>query len=192
MFSLYLGEIISIIFAAPFIAFYVLLILGLQTIIDGKDLITGTIFLVIIPLMISISFSKHYAVEWDYRQREKRIIPLTLINFSYIILCILWMNKGFLELFLSLSYLVNGIVSLVITRWYKISLHVIGIAGPSTYLLLISQYQYAILFYVISIIVASSRIKLKRHSIDQIVTGYAVSITVTVISYVILFEIYSA
>lgn len=124
--------------------------------------------------------------------REERIIPLTLINFSYIILCILWMNKGFLELFLSLSYLVNGIVSLVITKWYKISLHVVGIAGPSTYLLLISQYQYAILFYVISIIVASSRIKLKRHRIDQVVTGYIVSITVTVISYVILSEIYSA
>ena len=189
--TFYLKEIISIVFAAPFIALYILLILSFQTIIDKEDLLIGSVFLTVIPLIISVGFSIYYGVEWDYRQREKRIIPLALINLSYMVLCILWMNRGFPEIFLSFSYLMNGLVSLIITGWYKISIHIIGIAGPSTYLLLINQYEYAILFYMISIIVAFSRIKLKRHSIDQVISGYLVSITTTVIGYVILLAIYN-
>lgn len=189
--SFYLKEIVSIVFAAPFIALYILFILNFQAMIDKEDLLVGSIFLTIIPLIISVGFSTYYRVEWDYRQREKRIIPLVLINPSYIVLCILWMDRGFPEIFLSFSYLVNGLVSLIITRWYKISIHIIGIAGPSTYLLLINQYGYAILFYMISVIVAFSRIKLKRHSIDQVISGYIVSITTTVVGYVILLAIYN-
>ncbi|RLG84412.1 MAG: hypothetical protein DRO40_01315 [Thermoprotei archaeon] len=189
--SFYLKEIISIVFAAPFIALYILLILSFQTIIEKEDLLIGSVFLTIIPLITSVGFSIYYGVEWDYRQREKRMIPLALINLPYIVLCILWMNRGFPEIFLSFSYLMNGLVSLIITRWYKISIHIIGIAGPSTYLLLINQYGYAILFYMISIIVAFSRIKLKRHSMDQVISGYLVSITTTVIGYVILLAIYN-
>jgi len=189
--TFYLKEIISIVFAAPFIALYILLILSFQTIIDKEDLLIGSVFLTVIPLIISVGFSIYYGVEWDYRQREKRMIPLALINLSYMVLCILWMNRGFPEIFLSFSYLMNGLVSLIITGWYKISIHIIGIAGPSTYLLLINQYGYAIFFYMISIIVAFSRIKLKRHSIDQVISGYLVSITTTVIGYVILLAIYN-
>ncbi|RLG84252.1 MAG: hypothetical protein DRO40_01980 [Thermoprotei archaeon] len=187
----YLHEIISIVFAAPFIALYVLFILNFQTIIDKKDLVIGSIFLTIIPLTISMAFSMYYGIEWDYRQREKRIIPLALINISYIVLCVLWTDRGFLEIFLSFSYLMNGLVSLIITMRYKISIHIIGISGPATYFLLINRYRYAILFYAIGIIVAISRIKLKRHSIDQVINGYITSIITTVMSYVILSAIYN-
>lgn len=64
--SFYLKEIISIVFAAPYIALYILLILNFQAMIGKEVLLIGSIFPTIVPLIISIVFSTYYGVEWNY------------------------------------------------------------------------------------------------------------------------------
>ncbi len=84
----YIGELLSIVFVAPFISLYILLVLYMNSLVELNDLLISCIFLTVIPLIISIGFSIYYGIEWNYRDREKRLVPLALINISYLILLI--------------------------------------------------------------------------------------------------------
>ena len=86
---------------------------------------------------------------------------------------------------LSLAYAVNTTAYLIISlTGFKASVHVGGVIGPITYLILTLNPLYSIL-YVLTPIVAWARLKLKAHTPSQLLIGAIVSVFTAVISAII-------
>ena len=71
---------------------------------------------------------------------------------------------------LMFCYAINTVITWLITRYWKISIHMIGLGGPFVALLL-SGYNNLFLMALIIILVYLSRIKLKAHSHAQLIAG---------------------
>ena len=67
-------------------------------------------------------------------------------------------------------YAINTGITWLITRYWKISIHMIGLGGPFVALLL-SGYNNLFLMAIIITLVYLSRIKLKAHSHAQLIAG---------------------
>jgi membrane-associated phospholipid phosphatase len=182
-------ELLSIIFSAPFIALYIILRLLSSNELSFLDLFVLITSLTIIPLVIPLYTAYRKGYEWDYPARETRIKPFSLVvlNYSIALIILYFTGSDNTVLFLITSYFLNGLISLIISLRHKISLHVIGIIGPATYLLLIGFLIDSIILYILSVIVAYSRYILKRHSIEQIITGVISGFILTIIAYMIIY-----
>jgi membrane-associated phospholipid phosphatase len=112
--------------------------------------------------------------------REQRILPLLFAQISAIIgvfiLSLLGAPKGLIHL--GICYIVNGIVFIIITQWWKISLHSAVVAGCVTALAYIVTPKMAFLFFLIPI-VAWARIQKKRHTLIQTLAGAIIAIILT-------------
>ena len=182
-----LYNIVSAMFSAPFIAALVTTLLYIYAVITIIELLILFLSTVIIPLVVSILWAWSKGIQWDYPERRHRITPFSLIVFGYFLgFSFLYiMPSTMYSKILVFSYLLNGFISLVITLWYKISIHVVGIAGPATFLYLINYIGSSIMFYILSVIVSYSRYRLKRHTLPQIILGYTVAISTTYIAYIV-------
>ena len=182
-------EFISIIFSAPFIALYVILRIFFLCPFSIRQLILLIIGYVLLPLFIPLLYSYKKNIEWDYPSREERIIPFSLVFVGYVLALIALYSLDTCRegIFLAMSYTLNGLVSLIISFKYKISIHVIGIMGPATYLLLIGLVQDFLALFISSLLVSYSRYVLKRHTPMQLFLGYIESIVITILAYYIIY-----
>ncbi len=184
-----LNELVSMAFSAPFIALYLLIRLVVDDSIGIMGLILGLLWLVAIPLTVPLYYAWAYGIEWDYPDRRHRIIPFLLIVIGYLFLValsILLLRRTMQ--FISLSYLINGLFAWATSLRYKISIHMIGISGPATAILLLGYDVDAAILYTAGIITAYSRMTLKRHTPGQIITGFLSGIILTVLAYVLVYE----
>lgn len=113
-------------------------------------------------------------------ERKERIIPLIItvvaFYFTYFVIKQLPVPLYLTKFFFASTILV--ILSLVITFWWKISNHMIGIGGLTGFIL-ITGFSYTLdthLFFSIAIIisglVAFARLQLKAHNNLQLYSGY--------------------
>ncbi|MCD6301138.1 MAG: hypothetical protein J7L82_03605 [Staphylothermus sp.] len=182
-------EVISIVFSAPFIALYVVLRVFFLYEFSIEQLIALVVGYILIPLLVPLIYSYKKNIEWDYPVREERIIPFTFVLLGYFFaLMVLYMLNTYNEgIFLAMAYTLNGFVSFMISLKYKISIHVIGVMGPATYLLLIGLVYDFIALFILSILVSYSRYALNRHTPVQLLLGYVESIVITVLAYNIVY-----
>jgi membrane-associated phospholipid phosphatase len=76
--------------------------------------------------------------------------------------------------------IVIGIIMLLITLWWKISIHASSLAGAVT--LLTAMYGLMMLpLFVLLVLVSWSRVVLRRHTVAQVTMGAALSILLTVL-----------
>ena len=87
---------------------------------------------------------------------------------------------------LMFCYAINTAITWLITRYWKISIHMIGLGGPFVALLL-SGYNNLFLMTVIIILVYFSRIKLKAHNHAQLIAGTFLAIVLAYIELRYLF-----
>ena len=116
----------------------------------------------------------------DASQKEQRIYPLML--------GILYSGLGFLVLTLlqadalvrglMFCYMTNTIITIIITRYWKISIHAMGIGGPIA-VLWIAGFQYPIIRFIILLSVSYARVILKAHSINQVTAGSIAGLILT-------------
>ncbi len=176
---------LSIIFAAPFVALYVVLSLLVGGEIGAWAAALSIAAYTVIPVAVTGLIALKKGVEWDYPERGSRVLPLALIELCYAAAfaaaCLA--GLGFHAVFLAASYMINGAAAWIITLRYKISLHVVGIAGPATYMLLIGHVHEALALYVFSALVAAARHHLGKHDAYQLILGYVLSVTLTYIAY---------
>ena len=145
-------------------------------------IIIGTIvFTLALPLLsvyLLLLFNKIESLE--IRKKEERFLPL--------LLSVIWMTIGFLYLKEILNYtpIIKSIylgaiyiliLSLFITRFWKISLHMLAIGGATGVLLtlelLFSQNTtFLLLFILFSGCLGFSRYSLKAHSLKQVYAGF--------------------
>lgn len=184
-------EYISVVFSAPFIALYLLLRIATDKIVDSiSALIILLLGLVIVPLAFPLFIAFRRGYEWDYPDRSTRIYPFSIVTIFYFITLILvvYLKCNNEIFFLVLSYFLNGLVVLIISLKYKISIHMAGIAGPATYLYLVGYRVDAAILYVIAFITAYSRYILGRHTPSQLITGFIMGVLMTYISYIVVFN----
>lgn len=120
----------------------------------------------------------------DVSVRSQRTWPFVFgLGSGLVGLCILALTKGSpnLETLLLITIL-SGIIMMIITLWWKISLHASSVAGAAT--LLTAFYGTVMLpTFLLVIAVAWSRVVLRRHTITQVAVGAILSIVLTILIF---------
>lgn len=180
-----IASTISLVSNAPIIAFFAFLVLMIFPITAGAPvfLAVATVFGTVIPLAtIFYLHKKGYINDFYSSDREKRWLPFLLVMPSYLIgfLVLSWLDAPQIATILMLCYLVNGIVAAAITLKWKISVHLIGLAGPLT--ILTANYgSFVWSFLLLAIPIGWARIRLKQHSISQVIAGLVLGVIITAI-----------
>ena len=173
----YFSIFISIIFHPLIISAYTfyILVYQIEDNLSNKNNIffICLIFSNIIPI-ITVLYLKYKKIisDLDASIKEHRILPLSL--------GVVYASLGFIFLYniqanlyvqgLMFSYITNSIIIILITKYWKISIHAIGVTGPFAVLYLFG-YKYITLMILITILVCAARIILNAHDFKQVIIG---------------------
>ena len=116
----------------------------------------------------------------DIVSRKQRINPLVVGTLMYFMGFIVYKILGAPAIVTGLMFCfaTNTLLVVMVTHFWKISIHSMGISGPIMALHI--MYGGIILWaYPLIFIVALSRYILKRHTIPQIIAGIAVGLLLT-------------
>lgn len=168
---------ISYIFNASFYSIYLLPIF-----IDLSDLFSialSIIFLGIMPIIFIVIQTIRGKIDIfvsRQRDRPKYFVP-ALIGYliGYILFSLL--DKSMLALYHLSYFTVTFTIFLISFKW-KISVHMAGICGPNTFIVLNFGEKYMLL-YLLSILVGWARYRLKAHTFLQLFMGGIIAIIVT-------------
>ncbi|MCX6090305.1 MAG: hypothetical protein NTX88_08080 [Candidatus Atribacteria bacterium] len=141
----------------------------------------GVVFITIAPvLLITILTKMKIISDPDIPNRRERFLPYLMIVLLYLV--------GFFIFFvihapgqilsITVSYILVTLVGALISLYWKISMHLAGIAGPITALVFYVS-PYFLLAYLLLIPLGWARLTLKKHSLSQIMVGSACSIFLT-------------
>jgi len=155
-------------------AFYILLFSRESITANALNvLIVCFIFSNLIPIITVLVLKNMGKIsDLDASKKEQRIFPLTLgILYSGIAFLILTnMNADSIVSGLMFCYMTNTIITILITRYWKISIHAMGVGGPIA-AMCIAGFQFPLLYFFILLAVSYSRVVLKAHTISQVVAG---------------------
>ena len=142
-------------------------------------------FNVAVPAIIVIILKKAGLIsDIGLNDRKERFIPYLVCIVCLIGTAIFIHYKG-APLWLVMFFMggaAAGIVEVVVNRWWKISVHAAGIAGIVALILHLMQFEYVLPYaqtwLLISVgaagLLGSARIWLGRHTLWQVMAGYAV------------------
>lgn len=174
---------VSALLNAPLITFFTFIpVIMVSSISNSLNIILITSFFgCILPLLgVVLMLKKRIIKDFYATDRETRIKPFLWSIISYFL--------GFLSLYyykaplvvtaLMACYVVNGIVLLVITLKWKISIHASGITSPITALIYILG-RSMLPFLLLLLPVAWARLELKAHNKLQVTAGAIISSILT-------------
>ncbi len=163
---------------------YSLVVVALLWIGSGYEggivaLAAASFFASVLPFLFILTDALAGEVDVFVSEREKRLKYFLLTELSYILglaaSAVLSLSQ-FVTLFL-VSMFVSFIL-LLISRWWKVSIHAAGIVTPTTLLAnMLSSWFYVL--YILIIPVFWSRLKMGAHSLPQLVGGVAVALLAT-------------
>lgn len=180
-------------FLIPFIGFLVLFLFSYLRMlpIQYKLIVLGVVycFTILMPMITIYLFQKinGFGLK-ELSEREKRFVPYGLTILSYIF-CLLIMYK------LNLPYYMTGIIlsallilvfCILINLKWKICIHMAGMGAMVGGLLSLSflfHYNpvwWLCVFILLSGFLGTSRIILRRHSLAQVLSGFAVGLLCTI------------
>ncbi len=178
-----LAELISEIFGPHLWMPILLMLLLLRTGLNSEQLSIllpslGTLLLVIPFTYLHLALKIGWISKWDIPKKEERrpIIAIFIIcSIISLFLVKQFGTKMFLDLFILL--LTTGFVASAITLFWKISIHmVLDTSGVLVMNLLLGP-EFWPLFILIPI-VAWARLKLRRHTLFQLIAGVLLSIII--------------
>ena len=172
------ASIISILFhpmIISLVAFYLLLFDGcvLLNYNAAKVLMVCFIFSNLIPIITVLILKKIGKIsDLDASNKEQRFLPLTLgIVYSGIaFLMLTYMKADPLVRGLMFCYMTNTLMTIIITKYWKISIHAMGVAEPLA-ALWIAGFQFPLIAIAILVSVSYSRVLLKAHTGLQVTAG---------------------
>ncbi len=174
-----IAHYVSLITSAPVVAGLIYLWLGFIE----NSLWFGIVGLLLsfLPPTIYVWFLIKRGVvgDWFVSNRRFRIGPLLASLGGFIVLFSLSLAYG-LRVFnmLSFAYVCNTLITIAITLKWKISIHLYGLTGPLTFLVIVYDGYYWIWFLLVPI-VAWARIRLRAHSLSQIIVGGSLGVLLT-------------
>jgi len=142
----------------------------------------------LIPILTSLILIKKMNTDLDITDRTKRTMPLILAICSYLLgfLVLLWFGAPAIVSVLMLVYGTNTLLILIINFYWKISIHAMGIAGPTAAFI----FTFGLVGVIIGLIIPFvmwSRLKLKKHTLSQVIAGSVLGLLLTWIqlSYIV-------
>ncbi len=133
-------------------------------------------------LALAVRRGRAHNLDLDLRH-ERPLLMLISLGITVLGLTVLWaLGAPRLLLFLLISTLVGGLVALLITLRWKISIHTGGAAGAATVMALIYGAQALPLLFGVAVI-GWSRVALGKHTWLQVVAGALVAILITVLVF---------
>ncbi len=148
------------------------------------------IFGALIPISTSLILIKKMHTDLEITDRTKRTVPLIFAICSYLLgfLVLLWFSAPAIVSVLMLIYGTNTLIILIINFYWKISIHAMGIAGP-TAAFIFTFGPAGVIIGVIIPLVMWSRLKLKKHTFSQVIAGSVLGLLLTWIqlSYIVPF-----
>jgi membrane-associated phospholipid phosphatase len=187
----FLAEKISYVFEAPLIAIIPFLIfnfyLNPENFLQVESI--SLLFATISPIFLIITWSKLKKIDRDYTIKETRNYPLLIMVIIYFIgSLILWVMKANpLSISLMLCYAFNTLIVFFINLKWKISVHSMGISGPTTAILFFSPLGF--ILGLLGPIVMWSRTTLKKHTTKQVLAGSILGYVLTFIQIYFLLNI---
>ena len=148
----------------------------------GLTLAVGILFGTVFPALYVLRLKRRGEIgEWDVQDRNLRLKPLAWGVASYLLGFTLMALAGArgIPLGLMFCYATNTLVVLVVTRWWKISVHALGISGP----LAACHMAFGAAVYPwwgLLPLVAASRVYLGRHTVMQVTAGALLGLMLTV------------
>ena len=121
-------------------------------------------------------------MDMDIPERKDRNYPLIIVILSYFIgAAVLYtLNAPVMTTILMFSYFLNTLIVFFINLYWKISIHAMGVAGP-TVVLIYTFGPVGAIFAAILPIVMWSRVYLKRHTVGQVITGALLGFILTIL-----------
>lgn len=149
--------------------------------------IYGIVYILILGVFIFYGIRKKFFVDWDVSKREQRPL-LFLICFILVVLYLSGLSVFHGPHILSIVAfgLIFGllIVSIINTR-IKASIHVAGFTSLIFSIALVNKGHYYWLLLLVPVI-AWSRIKIKRHTVKETITGALLGILLPLLMYIII------
>jgi len=182
---------ISYIFEAPFLAIPVFLILNLSLNYEKFLLIESIslLFATILPILFLVFWSKIKKIDKDYTVKETRNFPLLIAVVIYFIgALILWLlTANPLTIVLMFCYGTNTLIVFFINLKWKISVHAMGVTGPTTALMFYTPLGF--LLGLFAPLIMWSRITLKKHTVGQVLAGSILGYILTFLQMFYLLKI---
>jgi len=138
-------------------------------------------FVTVVPTAVTYYFSiKLGRRDGDIPDRTLRFKPMMLGVVSYLIgtLCLYFMDAPKVMTVLMLCYAIVTFVMTIITLYWKISIHSVGVVGPSM-ALAITFWPWGLLYILLLPPIVWSRYVLKRHTPAQLIAGALTGFLIT-------------
>jgi membrane-associated phospholipid phosphatase len=132
-----------------------------------------TFFAVLMPLSILVIWTRRtHAQELDVSAMADRSQPLLVATVSYFIgvVALLLVRAPLLTAVVMLGYAVGTLFIFLVNLRWKISVHAMGVAGPTTVLLFVFG-PWGVLLGLLLPPVIWSRVYLKKHTVSQALVG---------------------
>ena len=144
--------------------------------ISKFDLFLSLAFFV--PCVFWICWAKIKKETWDISNKENRLIPLIFTLVYLLSLDVFWKNKFII------IFLVNVSIILIITKFWKISMHNYGLSAMSYLIYAFTNNIWLSLLYLILVVITGyARIYLKKHTFSQVIAGTILGI---IVNYLLL------
>ena len=170
-----IAKTISVIFnplaVSPFV-FYIL-IFNDHNINNYLFFLIAVFFCSILPFSSILYFKKIgkiSSLEAPIRKQRLELLMMSSLFNSIAFVLLHYFDASDIVQGLMFCYAINTSITWLITRYWKISIHMIGLGGPFVALIL-SGYKNLFLMALIIILVYLSRIKLKAHTHTQLIAG---------------------
>jgi membrane-associated phospholipid phosphatase len=124
--------------------------------------------------------SKGEEVDVDIPERTERNYPLILVILSYVLGTVILyaLNAPAITTILMFCYFSNTLILFFINLYWKISIHALGVAGPSIALIYVYG-PFGVIFSLIIPLVMWSRLYLNKHTVSQVIMGAMLGLVFT-------------
>lgn len=177
------ARIISTLFVPPSFSLIVYILFAIfieENLSKSIDLIIITsLFGFVLPiLMFLIMRKKNLVSDQDALIKEQRTFPFLIATIIYLVglYFLIYFNLSLISISFWFCFISNTLITIIINKYWKISIHAMGASGA--FASLIFAFGIKLLpFVIIVILVGWSRIKLKCHSLEQVVAGIILAFT---------------
>ncbi len=125
------------------------------------------------PVILFLYLRKrNLIIDGDASIKEERTLPFSVAILFYIagLALLIYFEVNIIITAFWFCYISNTLITIFINKYWKISAHAMGAAGPLAALTFLFGYT-AIYFSIIVLLVGWSRIKLKCHTFAQVAAG---------------------
>ncbi|MDO5664821.1 MAG: phosphatase PAP2 family protein [Bacteroidia bacterium] len=149
------------------------------------------LFSFIIPgILIYAVYKLKLISDLSLKIRKERFIPYSIVLVSYLIMIFYYYRIGMPNWFfmLTASSIAVILIAIFITIWWKISAHMFGVGGlvggvmsVSYFVERANPFYLFIALFLIAGLVGTSRLLLRRHTFGQVIAGFLLGFTISLL-----------